>query len=83
MLDKQTFVDSINALSNGCIEVRTVTVILDDNNFVSKSFHRHVVVPGQIYNNEDTRVQAVCSALHTPEVISAYADSLLNINNNQ
>ena len=76
MLEKKTFVDNINVLLNGCVEVRTVTIILDCENFVSKSFHRHVINPGQSYENEDARVKAVCLAIHTPETIFTYAESL-------
>jgi hypothetical protein len=33
------------------------------------------VQPGQDYSNEDASVQAVCAAVHTPEIIAAYAAS--------
>lgn len=73
-LEKQTVVDLIETLENGCVQVRTATRILDDGVAVSSSFHRHVVAPGDDYSQEDPRVQAICSAVQTQEVIQAYQE---------
>lgn len=75
-LEKVNIVDLIEVIENGCVQVRTKTVIMEDGAQISGSFHRHVVVPGQGYANEDPRVQAICAATHTPEVIAAYQASL-------
>ena len=71
-LEKQTVVDLIETLENGCVQVRTATRILDDGVAVSSSFHRHVVVPGDDYSQEDSRVQAICAVVQTPEVVAQY-----------
>jgi hypothetical protein len=71
-LEKQTIVDLIETLENGCVQVRTATRILDDGVAVSSSFHRHVVAPGDDYSQEDDRVKAICSAIQTPEVVAQY-----------
>lgn len=71
-LEKLVSVDLIEVIENGCVQVRTKTAIMEDGKQISGSFHRHVVVPGQDYSNEDPRVQAICAAAHTPEVIVAY-----------
>lgn len=71
-LEKVTVVDRIEVLENGCVQVRTKTAVLEDNKQISGTFHRHVVAPGDDYSQEDSRVQAICSATHTPEVIDAY-----------
>jgi hypothetical protein len=71
-LEKQTLVDKIEVLESGCVQVRTATRIIEDGVAISQSFHRHVVAPGDDYSVEDARVQAVCAAVHTPEVIDAY-----------
>ena len=73
-LEKQTVVDLIETLENGCVQVRTATRILDDGVAVSNSFHRHVVAPGDDYSQEDPRVQAICAAVQTPEIIQAYQE---------
>jgi len=71
-LEKVTSVDLIEVLENGSIQVRTKTAIKEDGVELSNSFHRHVVAPGDDYSKEDTRVQGVCLALHTAEVVAAY-----------
>lgn len=72
MLEKQIVVDLIEAVENGCVQVRTCTRIIEDGKQLSSTFHRHVVVPGDDYSAEDAKVQAICAAVHTPEVIAAY-----------
>ena len=71
-LEKQTIVDKIEVVENGSVQVRTATRIVEDGNVISTSYHRHVVAPGQDYSQEDARVQAICAATHTAEVIAAY-----------
>lgn len=71
-LEKTVFVDKIEVVESGCVQVRTATVVSDDGKVIGRSFHRHVIVPGDDYNGEDARVQAICSATHTAEVIDAY-----------
>ena len=75
-LEKQTVVDLIETLENGCVQVRTATRILDDGVAVSSSFHRHVVAPGDDYSQEDDRVKAICAAIQTPEVVAQYQAQL-------
>jgi hypothetical protein len=72
MLEKIVSVDLIEVIENGCIQVRTKTAIKEDGVEISSKFHRHVVAPGDDYSAEDSRVQAICAATHTPAVVSAY-----------
>lgn len=71
-LKKVQVVDKIEVLENGCVQVRTKTAIMEDGKQISGTFHRHVVAPGDDYSKEDARVQAICEATHTPEVIAEY-----------
>jgi nucleoside-triphosphatase THEP1 len=71
-LEKVIVVDRIEVLENGCVQVRTKTAIMEDGKQISGTFHRHVVAPGDDYSQEDARVQAICEATHTPEVIAEY-----------
>jgi hypothetical protein len=71
-LTKENVVDKIEVIENGCVQVRTAIRISENGNPISQSFHRHVVVPGDDYSNEDARVQAICAATHTPNVIEAF-----------
>jgi len=72
MLEKIEVVDRIEVIESGAIQVRTKTAILEDGVEISSKFHRHVVVPGADVSAEDTKVQAIAAAFHTPEVIAAY-----------
>jgi hypothetical protein len=76
MLEKIEIVDRIEVLENGCVQVRTKTAIMEDGKQISGTYHRHVVAPGNDYSSEDDRVQAICAATHTPEVIEAYKASI-------
>lgn len=78
MLTKFSVVDKTEVLENGCVQVRKATRIMEDGKVLSQSFHRHVVAPGQDYSQEDPKVQAICAAVHTPEVIAAYQASIQN-----
>jgi len=57
------------------VQVRTATVIERDGVEISRSFHRHVVNPGDDTSGESAEVQAVCAAVHTAEIIAAYQAS--------
>ena len=72
MLEKIEFVDRIEAMENGCVQVRTKTAIKEDGVEISSKFARHVVAPGDDYSAEDARVQAICAAMHTADVVAAY-----------
>ena len=72
MLEKVISVDLIEVVENGSVQVRTKTAIKEDGKEISNKFHRHVVAPGDDYSAEDAKVQAICAAVHTPEVIAAY-----------
>jgi hypothetical protein len=71
-LEKQVVTDKVEVVENGTVQVRTATRIVEDGNVISTSYHRHTVAPGQDYSNEDARVQAICAATHTAQVIAAY-----------
>lgn len=72
MLEKVVVVDRIEVIENGSVQVRTKTVIMEDGKQISGNFHRHVVSPGDDYSQEDARVQAICAATHTADVVAAY-----------
>lgn len=71
-LEKVEIVDRIEVVENGCVQVRTRTSVLEDGKQISGTYHRHVVAPGDDYSKEEARVQAICAATHTAEVIAAY-----------
>jgi hypothetical protein len=71
-LTKVEIVDRIEVVENGAVQVRTATRIMEDGKQISGTFHRHVVAPGDDYSAEDAKVQAICAAVHTADVITAY-----------
>jgi hypothetical protein len=71
-LTERTEISRREVLTDGQIQVRTDTVIERDGVEVSRSFHRHVIVPGADVSGEDASVQTVANAVHTAEVIAAY-----------
>ena len=71
-LTERTEVSLREVLKDGQIQVRTDTIIERDGVEISRSFHRHVVVPGADLSGEDASVQTVANAVHTDAVIAAY-----------
>jgi hypothetical protein len=76
MLEKQVAIDKIEIVENGIIQIRQVTRIIEDGAELSKSFHRWSLSPGQNIADQDARVQAVCNAIWTPELVSAFNTAL-------
>ena len=76
-LTERTEVDKIEIVGPfRAVQVRTATVIERDGEEVTRSYHRHVIQAGEDYSAEDAEVQAVCAAVHTPEIIAAYEASV-------
>jgi len=74
-LTKQTITDKIEIVGQyNHIQVREAIQVLEDGNIISQSYHRYVVAPGETSN--DSKVQAVIAAVHTPDVIAAYQQHL-------
>ena len=74
-LTKQTVTDKIEIVGQyNHIQVREAIQVLEDGNIISQSYHRYVVAPGETSN--DSKVQAVIAAVHTPDVIAAYQQHL-------
>jgi uncharacterized protein (UPF0210 family) len=77
-LTEKQIIDLIQLVENNSIQVRTATIIERDGTEISRSFHRHVVSPGDNVTNEDPKVQAVANAIWTEEVIAAYQALIAN-----
>ena len=58
------------------IQVRTATVIKRDGTEISRSFSRHVVAPNSDISKESAEVKAICNAVHTNEIKTAYKKHL-------
>ena len=77
-LIEKTIVDKVELTEVNTIQVRTATIIERDGTEISRSFHRHVVAPGDNVTNEDPKVQAIANAVWTEEVIAAYQALIAN-----
>ena len=71
-LTEDSIVDSIDVLPDGQIQVRRANRIFRDGVEISKSYHRHVVAPGDDLSKEDSRVADIGAVVQTAEVIAAY-----------
>ena len=69
-LNKTTVVDRIEVLESGHIQVRTATVIDEDGTEMSRTFHRHVLAPGDDTSGETQRVQDIAAATWTAQIVS-------------
>ena len=76
MLSKLTIIDKIEILESGVVQVRTANRIVEDGAVLSQSYHRHCISPVDDYSGEDAKVQTICAATFTPEVIAAYQAAL-------
>ena len=78
-LTEETANDKIEVLNNGhfpVVQVRTANIIKRDGEEISRSFHRHVVMPDADLTQEDADVAAICTPVFTQAVKDAYAAHL-------
>ena len=74
-ITKETEIAKIEVVGQyKAIQVRTDTVIKEDDKEISRSPHRHTIHPDMDISAEDAEVQAVANAVWTDAVKSAWAD---------
>ena len=71
-LASNTIIDKIEVLENGVVQVRQAQVITDSGNEIARNFSRWVLTPGEDVSTQDAKVKAICEAVWTADVISAY-----------
>ena len=62
-LNKSVVVDQIEVLANNSIQVRTATIISEDDVEISRNFHRHVLAQGDDLTEQDPKVVAIANAV--------------------
>ena len=72
MLEKQTTISRIEISNDQTVAVRYVVTITEDGLPFAEQVKGNYFKPGDDYSAEDAKVQAICSTVHTPEVIAAY-----------
>ena len=75
-LTERNIVDLVELVQTNHIQVRTANIIEKDGVEIAKSFHRHVLAPGDDVSGEDAKVQTIANAIWTDEVIVAYQASI-------
>jgi hypothetical protein len=75
-LQKEVKIDRVEIVENGTVQVRQATIITEDGNQLSRTFHRWCIAPGEDYSAQEQQVQDICKVSHTPEVIAAYQAQL-------
>ena len=89
-LAKTTEIDKVEVVGPyKAVQVRTATVITEDGVELSRSSHRHVLVPGNLgvgstlvdedISAEESSVQAICNAVWTDSVKESYRQFLVGI----
>ena len=86
-ITKTTENDKIEVVNKWNIQVRKATIIKEDGTELTRTFHRHVVVPGTLdasdnlvatnISGEDADVQAICNAAWTTQVKADYKAFLI------
>jgi hypothetical protein len=61
-LTKSTEVDVVEVIGTN-IQVRTATIIKEDDVELSRSFHRHVLAQGDDLTDQDPKVVAIATAV--------------------
>jgi len=79
-ITKELIEDKIEVVGNfKHIQVRTATVIKEDDVEISRSYHRHFIAPNDDSTNESADVKAMVAQFHTDAVKKAYADHLAKV----
>ena len=74
-LTKETQIGKIEVIGKyKSVQVRTDTVVMEDSEELSRKYHRHTLMPDADISNEHSEVQAVCNAVWTDSVKTAWTE---------
>ena len=87
-ITKETQIGKIEVVGKyKSVQVRTDTVVMEDNEELSRKYHRHVLTPGALdssdnlvatnISGEAAEVQAVCNGVWTDAVKLAWKNQLI------
>ncbi len=71
MLEKKVGFDH-SITEAGYVQVRRITRVLENGQEISKSYHRHILNPGDDVESQDERSKAIAQAVWTPEIVAAH-----------
>jgi hypothetical protein len=79
MFEKQTIVDRIEVMADHTVAVRYVVTVTENGNLFTEQIKGNYFKPGDDYSAENARVQAICAATHTADVVAAYKTAQTNV----
>ena len=79
MFEKQTIVDRIEVMADHTVAVRYVVTVTENGNLFAEQIKGNYFKPGDDYSAENARVQAICAATHTADVVAAYKTAQTNV----
>jgi len=56
------------------IQIRTATIIKEDSVELSRTYHRHVIAPGDDVSSESDEVKKLVALYHTDEMKKSWSD---------
>ena len=74
-LTKTEVVDKVEVVDTGdwsMVQVRTATIIKEDDTELSRSYTRKVINPTDDWSGESDKVKAICDAVHNDTTKAAY-----------
>ena len=72
-LTSETIIDKIELVGPyRHVQIREAKVIKEDGVEVARSFHRRVIDPDAVIDDEPDEIKAICSAVHTPNIKAAF-----------
>ncbi len=74
-LTKTEIEDKVEVVDTGdwnMVQVRTATIIKEDDTELSRSFSRKVISPADDWSSESDKVKAICDAVHNDTTKAAY-----------
>lgn len=75
-LEKTVEIDQIEVARTGHVQVREATIITENGQQISRTFHRSIFYPGQDVSGQPKKVKDICKAAWTDEVIKEYQDKM-------
>ena len=78
-LNKTTEIDQIEVTKTGHVQVREATIVTENGQQISRTFHRYVLFPGQDVSDQPQKVQDICNVAWTDEVIAEYEEEKARI----
>lgn len=82
-LTKEVINDKIEVVQTGngypVVQVRTATIIKENDEVISRTYHRKVVAPDADLTVEDADVKKIASAVFTTSVKNKYAEYIASL----